>query len=235
MCSTTRDRAGFARTLVFALALGWYLSVLCAAPVQAGPLFRLQDPVLVGGSIPLEVRDVSGVSRFVDVSFVGQATGIVAGDVNGDGMDEAVIELAGSGELEIRDPYGFVLDRFSVGPFRLVATGDVLGDTADEILVSTATGIDVYDDSGTRLSGFALAGVERLAAGDVNGDGSDEIVVAGPSGGAVEIFGASGAMLGSFDPGLDVSLTGDLLGTGDVDGDDLDDIVVVRPLPTKRW
>ena len=116
-------------------------------------------------------------------------------------------------------PSFFAYTGFSGGVF--VASGDVNGDSYDDIITGTDSGaaghVKVFD--GLTLAeldsffayGPSFTGGVRMAAGDVNGDGRADIITgvgAGAPGGHVKVFdGTSGAELQSFFA-YDVAFTG---------------------------
>lgn len=140
-----------------------------------------------------------------------------------------------------------------------VATGDVNGDGAPDVIVGRGPGnipeVRVIDGSTLQplagaLGSFlafdaSLRGGVMVASGDVNGDGFDDVIV-GPDNGfdrearsrLVRVFsGATGTLLSSFTPFQEnVFRTGYRVAVADFTGDGLDDVIVgMGPgdIPTK--
>ncbi len=119
----------------------------------------------------------------------------------------------------------------------MVAGGNVLAGTANEIIAGTDTGLSpevrVLDSGGKVLARFfayestSRSGV-RVNTCDVNGDGLDEIITSQGVGAlpVVKIFNGSGSQLGSFSV-LDGAFKGGIfLACGDIDGDSTQEIIV---------
>lgn len=119
-----------------------------------------------------------------------------------------------------------------------VASGNVTGDTRDEIVTGTASGlapqIRVFDNQGNLKSQFfaydtGLRNGVHLTTCDVNGDGMDEIVTAQGKGGwpLVKIFSGDGTIITNGFYVLDGKFSGGVnLSCGDIDGNGVSDIVV---------
>lgn len=136
---------------------------------------------------------------------------VAAGDVNGDGIDEAI------GGAYLGDTVN--------------ATGSLLSNTG-YVQVYTLSGTLLYQFNGTRTSdtlGYSVA------AGDVNGDGKADIVAgtlegdiayAAANEGYVRVFnGSNGALLYQFNGTAADQYFGSSVATGDVNGDGKKDIV----------
>jgi hypothetical protein len=119
-----------------------------------------------------------------------------------------------------------------------VASGNLDGDAAAEIVVGTTPGsteprVDYRQPDGATITSFdaygpSFAGGVFVATGNLDGDAPDEVVTgAGPSGGPhVRTFETNGSLLNNgffaYEPGF----TGGVrVAVGDVDGDGADEIV----------
>lgn len=177
-------------------------------------------------------------------SFPGFRGEIVAtaGDVNGDGVADAIVAVQNSGGLVAvfngtdggLMGAGFVLPGVS-GKLNL-GVADLNGDGFAEILVTAnapgapVLAADIHDGLLSQFSAFpGLNGQYSVTGADLNGDGRDEIIVGAGGqglGGRVAAFAADGTVLipgVSIFPGFNggISLAG-----GDVNGDGRDDIIV---------
>jgi Ca2+-binding RTX toxin-like protein len=194
-----------------------------------------------GFSTSLNVSDLDGNNGFT-INGIGAgdelgASVSVAGDVNGDGIDDLIIGAFGA------DPNG--LENASQS---YVVFGSTVG---------LASSLNVSDLDGT--NGFAIDGIAEgdyssrvSAAGDVNGDGIDDLIIgafgADPNGNAnagtsYVVFGSPEAFPASFKPsGLDGTngfaingiAEGDYSGfrvssAGDFNGDGIDDLIISTP------
>lgn len=184
-------------------------------------------------------------SFFVYAKHLRSGVRVAVGDVDGDGMGEIVVGPGSGGRPHIRifNGYGqaeypgyFALDKkFTGGVW--VATGDVNGDSKEEIIVTPAKGggpqVTIHDQYGKILGNFfAYAKGYRdgvhVAAADTDGDGVDEIVTAPDFGGrvSVRIFKRNGIQVGGFYPfgvgfGGGISVAG-----GDIDANGKDEVIV---------
>jgi hypothetical protein len=166
---------------------------------------------------------------------------VAVGDVNGDGIQDAIAGAGPGGGPHVRSfsiPSGAVgHDFFSSSPSEnggiYTATKRNIGVGTDEMLVGSGEG-----DLGMvrRFSGSALlssflpygsgfSGGVRVASGDVNGDGLGDIITgAGAGGGPIKVFETSGSLIASFTPFA--GFTGGVyVASGDVDGDGRADII----------
>lgn len=119
-----------------------------------------------------------------------------------------------------------------------IASGNVLGSSADEIITGTATGlapqVRVFDNQGRVKAQFfaydrSLRNGVTVAACDVNGDGIDEIVTGQGRGGwpLVKIFDGYGTVTHNGFYVLDGKFTGGVnVACGDTNGDGISEIVV---------
>lgn len=165
------------------------------------------------------------------------------GDVDGDGVNEIVTVpgVGGGPHVRVFETDGalrsqFFADRPEMTSGLFVATGDVMGDTADEIIVSTGANgegdLKVFSYDGRELASFRpfgpVAYAVHVAAGDVDRDGRDEIVVAPGAGESprVRVFEGAGILKHEF-PAYGEGFTGGVyVAAGDVDEDPADEIIV---------
>ncbi|MEM8827500.1 MAG: integrin alpha, partial [Pseudomonadota bacterium] len=158
----------------------------------------------------------------------------IAGDVNGDGLDDLIVgaPYAGDGGSQLGESY--------------VVFGKADGTTVDLADIAAGTGgFAINGDSQVGQAGYSVSG-----AGDVNGDGLDDLIVGAPnasiagtqSGSSFVVFGkADGSAvdladvrggIGGF--AINGNTTGQDLGysvsvAGDLNGDGLDDLIVGVP------
>lgn len=138
-----------------------------------------------------------------------------------------------SGSEQIKSFYGF--DLGFRGGVR-VATGDVDGDSVDEIIVAAGVNggpnIQIFESDGTKLKSFLAydknfrKGI-KVAACDTNGDNLAEIITGPGLGGGpnVKIFKADGTLVLSF-MAYDSSFRGGVnVACGDITGDSRPEIV----------
>ena len=131
----------------------------------------------------------------------------------------------------------FAYDSKLRGGYHITA-GNVLGDSADEIITGTGNGmapqVRIFDSGGKAKAQFfaytsTLRTGVRLTACDVNADGTDEIVTVPGSGShpQVKIFNAYGQEVASSFYALDGKFQGGAyLACGDIDGNGTKEIVV---------
>lgn len=189
-----------------------------------------------GGFTPAQIYDISGVGGSVGAQFFSMV------DVNLDGeVDVATANYADSSvSVLLGQPGGaFVLSQHYPVSFdpRGLATGDLDGDGAPEIVCVSSQGLslDVLENDGS--GNFALAATyyvdkcRRVAIADVTEDGVLDVVTANrPSSGS----GYWTVLHGRGDGSLAVPLISDVgsepwgLASSDLDGDSNRDLVVVN-------
>ncbi|MFC1688454.1 beta strand repeat-containing protein [Pseudomonadota bacterium] len=152
----------------------------------------------------------------------------VAGDINGDGVDDLVIGAANS----------------SLGASYAGATFVVFGN--DQVLPSALSVSDLSGSNGFAILGtsvYSSSGTSVSGAGDINGDGFDDLIIGAPytgNGSVYVVFGSDQAWnatlaVSSLDGSNGFQIDGinqaDSLGTsvsaaGDINGDGTDDLIV---------
>ena len=198
----------------------------------ARPLGQTNDPPLVrrtvfgadaGGSPTVRVLDTAtGTILKTFVAFEPGFTGgvrVVAGDVNGDGVEDVIAAAGPGGGPRVRVFDGKTFDviaefmafeeTFTGGLF--VSAGDLTGDGVAEIVLSPDVGggprVRVLD--GTTMAPIAdffgiadenFRGGARTAVGDLNGDGTRDVLVAAGAGGGPRVAGFDGRTLAGGDP-----------------------------------
>lgn len=165
------------------------------------------------------------------------------GDVDGDGVNEIVTTPGAGGGPHVRvfETDGALRSQFfadnpdmSAGLF--VATGDVLGDATDEIIVSTGANGDghlkVFSHDGRELASFYPFGPAEhgvhVATGDVDRDGRDEVVVSAGAGESprVRVFEGAGILKHEFLAYSEGFRGGVNVAVGNVDDDPTEEIIV---------
>lgn len=169
---------------------------------------------------------------------------IATGDVDGDSISE-IITGAGFGggpHVRIMDIDGHVKSQFFAFDAKSrsgvnIATGDVDGDTMDEIIVGAGRKskplVKIFKYDGKLLGVFMayaenFSGGVNVASGDINGDGKDEIITGAGQGGGphVRIFNDKGELLGQFFAFNRESRSGIRVASGDMNQDIFDEIIV---------
>ena len=217
------------------------LVAMAGAPCTLGDLPNLQPkffpPVL-------ELSSLNGANGFPilgeeEGSFFGYSVSS-AGDINGDGFDDALVSARTNHPLEGYEGVAYVVfGGPAVGATAPIEIGDI--DGANGFKLNGAWPGDIY------------FGLSVAAAGDVNGDGYDDIVVGhytadrayvvfgGPGVGATGLIdmsalsGADGFVIHGVD---DVTFCGmQVSSAGDVDGDGVDDVLIGAPFasPNGRY
>ena len=163
------------------------------------------------------------------------------GDVDGDGLNDVVVGLAGSGIQVFRQQGGQLTASAAIAtPYSLkIRIGDLNEDGRKDVAGIGWGGdkVGVFTlgtDGALRLSGEYPAphgGYDALELGDVNNDGRTDIVVMSGQGYAysnLSVLTQNAA--GTFDSAVPYDLGGDQLthgvGIGDVNGDGRNDVVV---------
>lgn len=198
---------------------------------------------------------VTGAVRARIVPFAGYQGGVrvAAGDVNRDGIPDAVVTaVAPQGHVKVFDGttgaelYSFFAFAGFSGTVN-VGTGDVNRDGYADVLV-IANGVNGHVKAFSGLNGSELAsflayegytGTATIAAADFDNDGTDEIVTAAALNGHVRVFSANGTpfLSGGFAPSFfafNGFATGEVsVAAGDVNGDGRADIVVASGRTTR--
>ena len=207
------------------------------------------EPLIFAGSGPggglVRVFQADGTQLGTAAPFGAGFTGgvrVAAGDVNGDGVTDAIVGMA-SGGNHVRVYSGAdAATLLDVAPFGasftggvFVAAGDVNGDAHADILVGAGIGSGLAKlIDGATLSevgqgypfGLAFTGGITVALGDLTGDGGADIVVGMAVGGFVRVF--DGATIAELAAGFPYGLlfTGGVnVAMGDVDGDGVAEVV----------
>lgn len=179
-------------------------------------------------------------------------TTVGSGDVNNDGVQDAIVGAGPGGGPHViafdgralaqneRVPLFsfFAFEQYFTGGV-YVAGGDINGDGYDDMIVGAGQGggprVQVFSgQNGNVIRNFfayaeAFRGGVRVGSADVNGDGKDDIICgAGPGGGphVIVYSGADNSVLHSFFAFPQSFTGGVFVAGGDVSGDGLNDIVV---------
>jgi len=162
---------------------------------------------------------------------------VAAGDVDGDGRAEVVVgaDVGGGSHIKVITAADgsvkssfFAFDPSFRGGVR-VASGDIDGDGADELVAGAGPGggphVKVFSGAGAQLHAFTafeptFRGGIYVAAGDLDGDGVAEVIAgSGPGGGPhVKVFSGAGALQNSFFAYASTVRTGVRVGVGDPTG-----------------
>jgi len=212
---------------VFSLAVVPEGVVVVGSGLGANGDVRLLDPATGASRTPTPIVPFEG--------FLGGVR-VAAGDVNGDGVPDAIVTAieAGNGHVKVFDGTTGQQLAGAIGSFFAfqgfagsvnVGSGDVNGDGFADVLV-VANGVPGSADpinahvkafsgrDGSLLSSFFayenFNGNTTITAADFNLDGIDEIVTAAAINGHVKVFSGSGATAGTLftppAPGTGVAL-----------------------------
>jgi len=207
-----------------------------------------------GGPVLRLINGANGAVVQSIMAFSSGYTGglfVAAGDVNGDGFEDAIVSTGGRGLGQVKvfsgKDFRTVLSNFV--PYAgfagaiTVASGDTNGDNTFEIITGTGAGVRadvrVYSGTGTFVrsvqapAGAGTAGV-FVAAGDLNSDGFAEVITSTGMGVASEVrvnYLATGpgtstpspVTLRPFNPQF---LGGARVGVADANGDGILDLIV---------
>ncbi|UYV11642.1 MAG: integrin alpha [Phycisphaera sp.] len=201
-----------------------------------------------GGAFPesLGADDLDGSSGFVFNSIWyanGGGTSTAVGDVNGDGLADAVFGTPREYTIAPSHAYDELTGATYVIFGRDTTAGERFPDQLDRDDLDGDLGIQLVGSGELAGSGSAVAVV-----GDINGDGIDDLAIGEPGresgdtersrGAVLVVFGRPGLapLIDLIDPGegegfrLNGAAVGDLLGTrvagaGDVNGDGYDDLI----------
>jgi hypothetical protein len=223
--------------------------VIEAATISLDPSYRIVVAPEQGSPPIVRVFTNSGnevVAEFnaYDATFEGGVR-LAMGDVDGDGAEEIVTVpgLGGSPHVRVFSLDGKLESQFfvfeqSMRSGLFVATGDVNGDGAEEIAVSTDAGgggrAQVFDYKGTAKAnaflpygGSAFDDSVRVAIGDVDGDKVGEVIVSRGEGSEpmVRVMKFNGEFVGEFLAYAATYDKGVFVASGDLDGDGDDEIV----------
>ena len=184
----------------------------------------------------MSLADLDGSNGFLleaaEPGFGIGASVSVAGDMNGDGIDDLII--GGRGGYE-RTGHSYVVFGSSSAFPAAISLGDL-------------DGIDGFRIDGETIGDFS--GFPVSAAGDVNGDGFDDVIVAARHGGSAilqgesyvvfgngaafpsvfslaDVNGANGFRIGGTEGGPRSGFS--VSAAGDVNGDGFDDVIVGAP------
>lgn len=201
-----------------------------------------------GGAFPamLGANDLNGDAGFVFNSYWyanGGGAAATVGDVNGDGLADAIFGTPREFTTTPSRPYADLTGASYVIYGRDTTSGERYPDQLGRDDLNGITGIQVIGSGELAGSGSSVAVV-----GDINGDGIDDLAIGEPGkesgdtersrGAVLVVFGRPGLnpVIDLVDPGegegfrVDGAAVGDLLGTrvaaaGDVNGDGHDDLI----------
>ena len=230
------------------------LTASLAGPFNRRPLALAISSLLLGGALAgtvqaqvfpevIKLADLDGNSGFrLDGVAPFEASGLsvsVAGDINGDGIDDLIIGAYNA------EPGGII----SAGSIYVVfGRNSGFPETLNLSSLDGSTGFRLDGVTAFDRSGFSVS-----AAGDINGDGIDDLLIGAwgagpdgdsPAGSTYVVFGRDVSAEGDFPATLDLSslngstgfridgvADGDRSGfsvsaAGDINGDGIDDLII---------
>ncbi len=248
--------------LLILIAVGIIVNAEDTPPVGKGKIIMNGEIILgdrgdkiwyfeMDGSHP----SIGGISTSYHSRNYENHDAIVAGDIDGDGVDEVVIGDASDDDIHIYDvpPSSGDLSSSEITHFDVdferyddLAVGDINGDGKEEIILGDASdpngkGLRVFNINGNEIAWYEIddgfTRSDRIAAGDIDGDGIDEIIHGDDSDGYFHIFKYDTSRSNKLreiddfpaagdDPSREGHFNGDdEVACGDVDGDGLEEII----------
>lgn len=219
------------------LGIGFLLGLFCILPTKVSakaPVAGLYSPA---GRL---IRQLPTIPLGAHVT---------AADLGSDGIPEILVGSQAGAHPSVRilrldgtTIATIPINNVKGSPAVFVASGDVQGDSAKEIIVNFGSGttpeVRVYTAAGNRLSAFLAFGKKfrggtHVAVGDVTGDGVADIVTAPGLGGGpyVVTYSATGQRTGQFRAYPANVRSGVQLTTVDVNGDAKSEIATVVSQP----
>jgi hypothetical protein len=195
-----------------------------------------------GGSAHVRWFELNGALRGQFQAFPGFRSGfdVAVGDIGGDGVMEFVVSAFEPtvGHIEVYSLSGELLKRIPMDPSlhgAHVAVGDVDGKLGDEIVLTSANGLNeviILRGSGEELNRVEVFGKNdskgvTLSLGDVDGNGRKDIVV-GSRDGVMEAraFTYQGTLLWTRAPRFVDAAKQVQVAVGDLNGDGTDDLLL---------
>ena len=170
-------------------------------------------------------------------------TAITAGDFDGDGASDVLLQQGSGGPVKIMflagggasGAVGTVLGTSAniASPganWNAIASGDFNGDGKSDILWqnSVTQNFEVWEMNGANIlaqsASIGAVGLTAIGTGDFNGDGDSDIVFRDPAGDAV-IATMSGTIVGPVLPTVTAPVGFTLMGAEDVDGNGYSDLL----------